>query len=199
MFICKPTARRWLVNMLLSVDQAANSLQQGRIVAYPTEAVYGLGCDPFNQQAVAALWQLKQRPAAMGVIVVGASWEQLVPFMDDIAITARAQLTANWPGAFTWVVPAAKTVPMWLTGGRDTIALRWSAHEATCALCRAFGGAIVSTSANLHGQPVLNKVNDIAQQFADSNTFSGVMVGDLGGYDRPTPIRDLRSGQWVRQ
>lgn len=185
--------------MLLSVAQAAESLQQGCIVAYPTEAVYGLGCDPFNQQAVAALWRLKQRPDTMGVIVVGASWAQLAPFIGDVAITAQAELTACWPGAFTWVVPAAKTVPLWLTGGRDTIALRWSAHEATCSLCHAFGGAIVSTSANLHGQPVLNSAKAIEQQFNGADVFAGVMAGDLGGYDRPTPIRDLRSGQWVRQ
>jgi len=184
--------------MFVNITQAVSALQAGRVVAYPTEAVYGLGCDPMNEQAVADIWKLKQRPDGMGLIVVGSSWQQLVPYMSLLDEQHHAKLVSSWPDALTWIVPAAENTPHWLTGGRDTIALRWTLHPDVCALCDAFGGAIVSTSANLHGQPPCVSADCVALAFAAQEAFAGVLQGELGGNPKPTPIRDLMTGAWIR-
>lgn len=184
--------------MLLSIDQAAEALRAGAVIAYPTEAVYGLGCDPMNEAAVARIWQLKQRPAAMGLILIASDWQQLAPYVAELSETQHQQLLATWPGPHTWIVPAQATTPAWLTGGRDSIAVRITDHAPSCALCDAFAGALVSTSANLHGQPPLRDALAAEQTF-QAEGFAGVMQGELGGLAQPTSIRDLRTGEWVRR
>jgi L-threonylcarbamoyladenylate synthase len=183
----------------LSATQAAQALHRGEVIAYPTEAVYGLGCDPFNAQAMARIWQLKQRPASMGVILIAGEFAMLQPFMADISVDDMAQLHDSWPGAMTWVVPARAGTPDWLTGGRDTIALRWSSHPDVMSLCAAFGGALVSTSANRHGYAPSKDATDIAREFGGQAGFAGIMKGTLGGQEKPTPIRELTTGIWIRQ
>lgn len=184
---------------MLNLEQAVAALKTGQVIAYPTEAVFGLGCDPLNAKAVSTIWQLKQRPAGMGLIVVAANWEQLLPYMDALTDDQRALLQASWPGAITWLVPASPTTPAWLTGGRDTIALRMSAHPIVVALCQAYDGALVSTSANLHGHAPVKKDGDAHSLFTGKTGFAGVLAGEVGGADKPTPIRDLQSGQWIRR
>lgn len=174
------------------------ALTASQVIAYPTEAVYGLGCDPFNASAVETLWRLKQRPPSMGLIVVAGEWQALTPFMADLSAEQTARLRAEWPAPFTWVVPASKRVPAWLTGGGDTVALRWSAHPDVVALCSAFGGALVSTSANLHGHAPARSAQAVADHFSGQAGFAGVVVGELGGQAQPTPIRELITGRWIR-
>lgn len=184
---------------MLSIEQSVQALNAGKVIAYPTEAVYGLGCDPMNQQAVSAIWSIKQRPEGMGLIVVGSNWQQLITFMSPLTTENEIKLVSSWPDSVTWVVPVALNVPVWLTGGRDTIALRWSKHPDICALCDAFGRAVVSTSANLHGHPPCLSADCVQQQLAAHPSFAGVMVGALGVGSRPTPIRDLLTGEWIRK
>lgn len=174
------------------------ALTLGEVVAYPTEAVYGLGCDPLNASAVARLWQLKQRPPAMGMIVIAGSWQALQPFMSALSADDEQTLRQSWPAGMTWVVPARSGTPDWLTGGRDTIAVRWSAHADVIALCSAFGGALVSTSANVHGQPAAKSVPEVLSHFSGRAGFAGVVSGALGAEARPTPIRELTTGKWIR-
>lgn len=184
--------------MMIDTIQAAIALRAGKVVAYPTEAVYGLGCDPMNAQAMAAIWAMKQRPEGMGLIVVGSSWQQLVSYMSPLDEQHHAKLVSSWPDALTWIVPAAESTPHWLTGGRDTVALRWTLHPDVCALCDAFGGAIVSTSANLHGQPPCVSADCVTLAFTAQEAFAGVLQGELGAHSKPTPIRDLLTGEWIR-
>ena len=183
---------------MLSIAQAAQALHAGAVIAYPTEAVYGLGCDPMNEAAVARIWQLKQRPAAMGLILLASDWQQLAPYVAELRDEQHQQLLSTWPGPHTWIVPAADTTPAWLTGGRDSIAVRITDHLPSLALCDAFAGAVVSTSANLHGQPPLQDAFE-AQRIFQAEGFAGVMQGELGGLEKPTSIRDLRTGEWVRR
>jgi L-threonylcarbamoyladenylate synthase len=184
--------------MMIDTIQAARALKDGKVVAYPTEAVYGLGCDPMNEAALEYLAMMKQRPENMGLIVVGSSWQQLVSYMSALSELHHAALVSSWPDALTWIVPVAQGVPAALTGGRDTIALRWTKHPDVCALCDAFGGAIVSTSANVHGQSPCLSAMCVTETFVGFSEFAGVLNGELGGHARPTPIRDLTTGDWVR-
>lgn len=174
------------------------ALQQGGVIAYPTEAVYGLGCDPDNEAAVMALLAIKQRPVEKGLILIAANYSQLLPYVDDKAIPPekRYQIFSSWPGHISWVLPASKTAPKWITGQFGSIAVRVSAHPVVQQLCSAYGKPLVSTSANLSGQPAITDKAELQQSLGDK--LSAIMPGPLGGATQPSQIRDALSGNIVR-
>lgn len=174
---------------------AAHLLRRGAVIAYPTEAVYGLGCDPLDRTAVERLFAIKRRRADKGLILIASRFEQLAPLLQppDPAIAAR--LAATWPGPVTWLIPAAPTTPAWLTGGRPKLAVRVTAHPLAAALCEAFGGPLVSTSANSSGRPAARSA---LQAMLRCPGVDLVLHGALGGRDRPSEIRDAQSGATLR-
>jgi L-threonylcarbamoyladenylate synthase len=176
--------------------EAGHAIRAGAVVAYPTEAVYGLGCDPLNAAAVQRLLAIKGRPLHKGVILIAAELRQLSPFMAPLAAADLATLQADWPGPVTWVVPAAPDLPPWLSGGRDTVAVRVTAHPLAAALCRAAGMPLVSTSANASGRP---PARTALQARLRCPGVDLVLAGATGGRKRPTEIRDLASGRRLRQ
>ncbi len=115
---------------------AVRLLRGGGIVAYPTEGVYGLGCDPLDGAAVTRLLALKGRSRRKGLILIAASFERVRPFLAPLDPELEAAARADWPGPVTWVLPAAPATPAWLTGGRQTLAVRVTAHPVAAALCR---------------------------------------------------------------
>jgi L-threonylcarbamoyladenylate synthase len=180
----------------LRVQIAARLLARGEVIAYPTEAVWGLGCDPMARDAVAALLALKQRPEAKGLILIAARPEQLLPFIGDLSSDELARLASAGPVPTTWVVPASDLVPSWLNGGRSTLAVRVTRHPLAAALCAAFGGPIVSTSANPQGKPPAKTALKVRCYFPADSVH--VVAGPLGKAAKPSEIRDLRSGEILR-
>lgn len=178
------------------IRSAVRELNAGGVIAYPTEGVWGLGCDPFDPFAVAQIYALKQRSAAKGLILVAAGIDQLAPFLMELTASEVDRISTGWPGPITWLVPHGDTVPAWVTGGSPVVALRVSAHPIVAALCSAFGGPVVSTSANPSGQPPARNALQARQYFADGLDY--VLPGALGGQLGPTPIKDLRSGRILR-
>jgi len=178
------------------ISQAARCIRRGGILAYPTEAVFGLGCDPANPYAVMRLLALKQRRVEKGLILVAASLQQLQPWIAPFPRKLNRRLESSWPGPNTWLLPAAKHCPDWLTGGRDTIAVRVSAHPVVQRLCRATGSAIVSTSANPEGRPPARSRLELRLRFPTGIDYC--LPGTLGGLKQPTRIRDLQSGRVIR-
>ena len=186
------------MNARLDAKAAAHALRSGGVIAYPTEAVWGLGCDPRDEGATLRLLALKQREVGKGLILIAADEAQLAPFVDFDALSESqcAAVRATWPGPNTWIVPASHDAPRWITGEHDGIAVRVTAHPGVIALCRAFGGAIVSTSANRAGMPAATTFADL-----DPAVVAGadaVLEGETGGLDRPSAIRDARSGAVLR-
>lgn len=181
-----------------TIAAAVAALRAGGVIAYPTEAVYGLGCDPLNQAAFERLFAIKQRPPTQGVLLVGADFDQVAPYIDLAVIPAAALQTihASWPGPNTWVCPRGVDVPAWIAGNHAGIALRVTAHPLASALCRAFGGALVSTSANRHNAPPARDADAVRAAFGDELTY--ILAGATGGLDRPTPIHDALSGRIIR-
>jgi L-threonylcarbamoyladenylate synthase len=173
-------------------------VQRGGLVAYPTEAVYGLGCDPWSAEAVARLLAAKGRSTSKGLILVGADLAQLDPFVDWGALRPeqRAAIEATWPGPVTWIVPTFSDVPRWLKGGHDSVAVRVSAHPLVHDLCWCCGTALVSTSANHSGRPPARTALS-AQRIFDGEIDS-ILHGDVGGLSRPTEIRDGCTGLVIR-
>ncbi len=178
------------------LQRAAAALRAGGVVAYPTEAVWGLGCAPWQGAAVERLLALKGRPAARGLILIAADFGQLTPFLAPLPRDLAGEIHASWPGPVTWVLPAAVQTPGWLTGGRDTVAVRVTAHPVAAALCRAFGGALVSTSANRCAGRPARSASAVRRYFGAR--IDALVPGALGGLARATPIRDGRTGAYLR-
>lgn len=177
--------------------QAARQVRAGGVIAYPTEAVFGLGCDPLCGAAVERLLELKGRQAAKGLILIAADLVQLQPFIGDLPPVREAEIRASWPGPVTWIIPARPGIPDWLSGGRTTLAVRVTAHPGAAALCRACGSALVSTSANLSGQSPARTRPQVFRRLG-RNTLDYVVPGLVGGDRKPSSIRDAISGAVLR-
>lgn len=195
-FFRKQTTNRTVTAPAASLAQAVEALRRGGLIAYPTEAVFGLGCDPRNESAVRRLLALKRRDPGKGLILVAATLEQLEPWLLPLAEPLRGQVLASWPGPVTWLLPAAPQVPGWLRGEHDTLAVRVSAHPVIRDLCLALDAPIISTSANLTGQMPARDIQTVAARFADRLDY--LLDGALGGLAHPSEIRDGRSGAIVR-
>jgi len=184
---------------LADIEAAGALLRDGGVLAYPTEAVFGLGCDPLDRGAVEAIFALKQRSPAQGVLLIAADFAQVERFIarDAVPSAVLRQVRASWPGPATWIFPRSADVPDWIAGAHAGIALRVTAHPAAAALCRAFGGALVSTSANPHGAPPARTPAEAEAFFGDA--LPGLLDAPLGGQTHPTVIRDALSGKIIRR
>jgi len=182
----------------ISLETAIPLLHSGGIIACPTEAVWGLGCDPANEQAVMRLLALKQRPIEKGLILVAADMAQLDGWarLDTLPAARRQAVLGTWPGPHTWVLPADERAPRWITGAHPGIAVRVSAHPVLRELCRAFAGPLVSTSANLSGQPPPRRRDEIDPRLLAA--IDALIEGETCDLLQPTPIRDALSGQCYR-
>ena len=182
----------------LDLPAAVAALHRGGVIAYPTEAVWGLGCDPINETAVMRLLAIKQRDVAKGLILVAAHVDQFDDLLDWEALPPdRAEAVYDtWPGPNTWIVPARGRMPKWITGDHAGVAVRVSAHPVVVALCEAFGGPITSTSANPAGAPPAYTRDRLDNGLLAD--LDGVLNGDTGGGDAPSTIRDARTGQVLR-
>ena len=178
-----------------ALRRAARMLAAGGVIAYPTEAVYGLGCDPLDAQAVGRLLAIKQRPVEKGLILIASHFSQLRPFVQTPTPDIRQRLDASWPGPVTWLLPANPATPRWLRGVHPSIAVRVTAHPLAAALCATFGGAIVSTSANPAGRP---PARSALQARIRCPGVDLIIPGATGPLVQPTTIRDAMSGRVLR-
>lgn len=178
------------------LQQATHILDAGGIIAYPTEAIYGLGCDPLLESAVLRLCAIKQRPLEKGLILIASDFKQLKPFLAKLDKKLKRKVKKSWPGPTTWLLPAHPGTPHWLCGAHSTIAVRVTAHPVAAALCRAFGSPLVSTSANLSLHPAARTPLRVQQIFGDQ--IDMVVHGATGDLQRPTEIRDGSSGKIIR-
>jgi len=180
------------------VSTALAALRRGGVIAYPTEAVWGLGCDPFDETAVTRLLAIKQRPVDKGLILIAGALAHLDGLLDWDALPPerQAEVRASWPGPNTWIIPASARVPRWITGDHSGVAVRVSAHPTVIALCSAFGGPLVSTSANPAGIEPPRRLDAFDPALRDA--VDAIVEGDTGKLSNPTRIRDARSGATLR-
>jgi len=176
-----------------NADDLIPVFQAGGVFAYPTEAVFGLGCDPDNQDAVMRLLAIKQRPVNKGLILIASDFSQVAHYLQPLT-PAQRELTA--PSQTTYVYPALASVPDWLTGDFDTLAVRITNHPAAQALCNTIQSALVSTSANMAGQVPARSVFEVKQHLG--NKIDAILDAKPGKLDKPTVIRDSISGKIIR-
>lgn len=177
-------------------DQAVRILVRGGVIAYPTEGVWGLGCDALNAQAVERIYRIKRRPPGKGLILISHDATTLQPLFAPIDAAIWTRVCATWPGPVTWILPAARWAPRWLTGSRGSIAARVTAHPVARALCEAFGAPIVSTSANASGHRPARSALQVRLRLGGA--VDAVVPGATGEQRGPTPIFDALSGERVR-
>ena len=204
-----------------SIIQAAHWLKQGQLLAYPTESVWGIGCDPFNQQAVIQLLTIKQRPIEKGMIVVTDSPSRLTALLAGLTAVERQTVLDSWQNdsinatakqAHTWLLPIPKnlpiTIPSWITGAHDSVAVRVIDHPLIKQLCAQMVsvsnpyGFVVSTSCNPSGQPPARSLSEAKSYFSDDqlhlNKSVGYLQGETLGYQLPSQIGDALTGQIIR-
>nr|WP_279052460.1 Sua5/YciO/YrdC/YwlC family protein [Acinetobacter tandoii] len=184
-----------------SVAEAADSLKRGQVLAYPTEAVWGLGCDPYNEAAFNEILKLKQRPIEKGVILLAGHISQVEHLLARLTPEMRDTVIASWSNrspterATTWLLPASEDIPLWIKGNHPKVAIRVTTHPLCVALCNAFNGFIVSTSANPAGLEPARSLQEANKYF---NHHLIYLNGDLGLSQEPSRILDAETGQIIR-
>ena len=178
------------------IDPVAQAVREGGVIAYPTEAVFGLGCRPDASEAIERILEIKGRPAAKGMIVVTDTLERLGDWLAPLPDPHRPAIEASWPGPTTWLLPVTAECPPLLRGDHDNLAVRVTAHPASRALCAAAGSALVSTSANRAGAAPCRTWDCVASQLGAG--IDAILQAECGGRDAPSAIRDARTGAWLR-
>ncbi|PIZ04561.1 MAG: threonylcarbamoyl-AMP synthase [Gammaproteobacteria bacterium CG_4_10_14_0_8_um_filter_38_16] len=178
------------------IDFAVEQIKKGKVIAYPTEAVFGLGCDPDNIDAVSRILQIKHRALDKGFILVASDWDQIEPLVVSLQPELLTRVFATWPGPITWLFPASEKVPFWIRGNHHSVAVRITAHPVCKKLCEQFGGPLISTSCNKSGDPPARDIRSIKIMLSD--TVDYVIDAQLGGRMKPTEIRDALTGEIIR-
>ena len=184
----------------IDLSNALSVLQNRGVIAYPTESVFGLGCDPDCQSAIEKILEVKKRPAHKGLILIAANIEQLEDYADFSLLNAQqlAAIKETWPGPFTWVVPAKKSLCRLISGDFDSVAVRVSAHPIVQQLCLQFGKPIISTSANLSGLEACTTSRQVHDMFADQPLLESIIDAPVSGLSAPSQIYDAQSGKRLR-
>lgn len=185
-----------------TLTQAVNSLRRGKILAYPTEAVWGLGCDPYQHDAFLQLLKLKQRPIEKGVILLAGDISQIEFLLKPLSKQRYQEVIQSWTKttleqqATTWLLPTCSRIPSWITGQYTQVAVRVSQHPLCQQLCQDMGSFIVSTSANIAQAPPAMTAEQVYQYFANHVDY---IQGELGHSQQPSRIIDAITGQILRK
>lgn len=182
----------------MNKKNVVDAFKRGDIIAYPTEAVFGLGCDPDNEESLKRLLQLKKRPAEKGLILLAGSYSQLLPYIDDSKIPQdkRIAVLSRWSDGVTQLIPKNDNISPLLSGVFESIAVRITSQPDVVALCKQTNKPIVSTSANLSGQEPARTWQTLDPILSHQVDF--ILKGDTLGHISPSKIIDALTGEVIR-
>ena len=166
------------------------------VFAHPTEGVWGLGCNPFSLKAVEKLFELKKRPKNKAVIILAGNKNHIQPFIKNLTQSEKKDLFGKWPGPHTWLIPALDSIPKWLKGDTEMVALRLSSHPDVIKITNALNSPICSTSANLSGEETAKNRAEIKKIFGPDLYIAD---GKLGKLNKPSSVQELITGKWIRK
>lgn len=177
-----------------SLALAVKALRDGKVIAYPTETVYGLGVDPFNETALERLFVAKGRDRGNPVLLIVASRDQLDRVVSAVSPKALACMDAFWPGPLSILFPCHPSLPASITAGSGQVCVRCPGLKWARALCADFGGPVTSTSANRSGSPVVHSLDDldlpdVALGF-DGGTLDSALASTIIDADSGTILRE---------
>ncbi|VAW53425.1 Hypothetical YciO protein, TsaC/YrdC paralog [hydrothermal vent metagenome] len=178
-----------------SIRLAAQQIKHGGIIAYPTDTIYGLGCDPYNADAVENLNAIKRRPLNKQFILLVGHFDQIAPLIE---INKEQQnLIENTPESTSWITEASSLAPAWLTDNANTLTVRISQNDIVKKLCNALGHAIISTSANLSGKKPATNNLEIRKYFGNTLNYNLATNEKLTA--RPSKIIRLCDNRILRE
>lgn len=184
----------------LTLAAAAAALREGKVIVFPTETFYGLGCDAMNPEAVGKVFSVKKRALNMPLPVVIATLDDLDRLIPYLPEGAKKLADAFWPGPLSLVLPALPEVPDLLTANAGRIAVRFSPHPAVARLREETGMALVASSANISGMPSVSRIEDLDPELLHG--IAGIYDdGPAPAGDKPSTVVDVietRSGPVAR-
>lgn len=190
------------INMFVNTPlEASEILNMGEVLAYPTEAVWGLGCDPMNKDAFYKILKLKQRPIEKGVILLASHISQVEPLFENISQEIQQRIIESWAAkspserATTWLLPANNFIPEWIKGNHLSVAVRVTQHPLCREICNQFNNFIVSTSANPAGETPAKNWQEAQAYFANNVHY---LNGEIGKCTEPSQIIDAVTGKFIR-
>ena len=175
---------------------AAGCLLRGGLLAYPTESVFGLGCIPSDEKAVARLRQVKQRPAHQGLILITDRLARIQDWIKPLSVRENSLIHSRRHKPMTWLIPASEACPNWVKGDSNRIAIRLTTHEGARILCTLTSSALVSTSANRRGHVPAATADAAMRELG--RDLDCVLAGKTGGARTVSEIRDLKTGKIYR-
>ena len=182
---------------MITVDciTASNLLADGKIIIYPTESIFGIGCDPWNEKSVKKIYKIKGRPLNKPMIIIGTDLIQMKRLIDIDSITSTVKNT--WPGHTTWLIPSKVDCPEWLKDNASgRVAVRISNHQVVKRICEEFSMPLISTSANKSNYKPSKDRKDVESIFTSEIDY--IVEGDLGGNEDPSIIKDMLTGVIIR-
>ena len=178
-----------------ALNRLTRAIAAGAVFGYPTDTIWGFGCDPLNPQSVARLLQIKQRKVEKGLILLTSDLRYCEPFI-RLAAGQRAMLETPAATPTTWLVEASDRCPPWIRGIYPTVAIRVTDHPLVRFLCERLRLPLVSTSANRGGKSTVRSALQLRRQFADEVDF--IVTGFNTGGGRASEIKSLASGNILR-
>ena len=178
----------------MEIKKIHQILVSGGVIAYPTESVFGLGCDPSNEQAILKIMEIKQRKLEMGLVLLTPSLEIV---SDWVNMNNKQIRIFSSPSArpTTYIVPASDSAPKWLVV-KNTLAIRLSKDPFIKSICGMLGLPIVSTSANLHGKQPCRSADEVEKIMGPKLDY--IVFKKTGPFNNPSTIVDLSSGKTIR-
>jgi len=177
-----------------SIRLAARQIKHGGIIAYPTDTIYGLGCDPYNADAVEFLNQIKSRPQSKQFILLVGHFKQIEPLITTS--DEQANLIKRTAEPTSWIVEASPLTPFWLTSNENTLTIRISKSSVVKKLCEKVGHAIISTSANVSGKKPAKNNLEIRRYFG--NTLDCILATNKKLTSKPSKIIRLCDNRIIR-
>ena len=177
--------------LISDIRNAAALIRRGGIVVYPTETVYGIGCDPFNADACRRVRELKRRDEDKPFILIAATIEMVARLVDGMTLPVEKLAHAFWPGPLTMVLKPGPAVLPHLLGPNGGIAFRVTPHPVAAGLSREIGGPLVSTSANRSGETPVVSYEEAVRQFG--GLVDAVVDNPLAIAGKPSTVLDMTS------
>ena len=181
----------------LDLNHSINWLKAGKVLAHPTESIWGLGCDALNENAINLIFKLKNRPLNKNLILLADSFFSIKDFVMNLSADQEKLINEKWPGPHTFLFTYNKYLPKHLMNETGKIAIRVSNHLPIKALMEGYKGLMVSTSANLSGQSNINCPSKILETFANDDI--AYYDESLGDQSKPSQIIDLETGAIIRE
>jgi L-threonylcarbamoyladenylate synthase len=180
-----------------SIKRLSNAIENGAVIAYPTDTIWGFGCHPMLASSAIRILNIKHRPVSKGLILLSSRIEYCAPYIDPGLSQQQIDLVRQEnQHPVTWLVPASRNCPVWLRGEFPTVAVRITDHPFIEALCSEMHAPIISTSANRHRRAVIRNALQARRQFGGE--LNHIVTGFNRGTNHPSEIKSLATGDTIR-